>query len=468
MKKSLLFASLMALGASSAFAVTDGQTYEVVNGLECKSMWVARSGGGSFGEWNNIWNTLPFNGSNNARTACIAPLPEGDRIIVSWHDMNADGNPYLAKISVFNLFTGELLRTVGLTIDGVQLDRQLGAIQIGCDDFNNVWVCGINFTPYDAVKGVANPFIVYSVDTTTGALTEAFRVELPADEKDANGRCDYMSVSGDITRQEADCTFMACTTNAYLPFVYGWKAAMGTDEFGPLMDGESFVSLPIETTYPADQASWGAGATIRIVKDEDFSAAMFYTDGFVTVPTLYDNAGGLVESFESATELSPKTGNNGVSEFTINGESFVFYAREQYDAGSTCRASICKLGEGMTFTGMQKYWDVPADGLGTTSDGGARYHAVESRVYESADGSGVEGAYVLTYKGRNGIAVYTVAPQEWDNPNDAGVNDIIADDNSNAPVEYFNLNGQAVQNDNLAPGLYITRQGNKTSKVVVK
>ena len=44
----------------------------------------------------------------------------------------------------------------------------------------------------------------------------------------------------------------------------------------------------------------------------------------------------------------------------------------------------------------------------------------------------------------------------------------MADDNSNAPVEYFNLNGVEVSSDNLVPGLYITRQGTKTAKVVVK
>ncbi len=44
--------------------------------------------------------------------------------------------------------------------------------------------------------------------------------------------------------------------------------------------------------------------------------------------------------------------------------------------------------------------------------------------------------------------------------------DAIAADDANAPVEYFNLQGVRV--DNPANGLYITRQGSKVSKVVVK
>ncbi len=41
-------------------------------------------------------------------------------------------------------------------------------------------------------------------------------------------------------------------------------------------------------------------------------------------------------------------------------------------------------------------------------------------------------------------------------------------DNSDAPVEYFNVNGVKVHGNELAPGLYIRRQGTKTTKVVVK
>ena len=46
----------------------------------------------------------------------------------------------------------------------------------------------------------------------------------------------------------------------------------------------------------------------------------------------------------------------------------------------------------------------------------------------------------------------------------SGILDIEAD--SNAPVEYFNLQGIRV--DNPTPGLYIRRQGTKTEKVIVK
>lgn len=48
----------------------------------------------------------------------------------------------------------------------------------------------------------------------------------------------------------------------------------------------------------------------------------------------------------------------------------------------------------------------------------------------------------------------------------SGIESIDAD-NANAPVEYYNINGIKV-NGELAPGLYVRRQGTKTTKVVVK
>ncbi len=37
-----------------------------------------------------------------------------------------------------------------------------------------------------------------------------------------------------------------------------------------------------------------------------------------------------------------------------------------------------------------------------------------------------------------------------------------------APVEYYNLQGVRMVEDNLAPGLYIKRQGKKATKVVIR
>jgi hypothetical protein len=51
----------------------------------------------------------------------------------------------------------------------------------------------------------------------------------------------------------------------------------------------------------------------------------------------------------------------------------------------------------------------------------------------------------------------------------SGVQTVQVDNsNVNAEKEYFNLAGMKIAADNLAPGIYIVRQGNKTSKVVIR
>lgn len=51
----------------------------------------------------------------------------------------------------------------------------------------------------------------------------------------------------------------------------------------------------------------------------------------------------------------------------------------------------------------------------------------------------------------------------------SGVEDITIDsEDNNAPVEYYTISGIRVPSDNLAPGLYIKRQGKKVEKVIIK
>ncbi len=59
---------------------------------------------------------------------------------------------------------------------------------------------------------------------------------------------------------------------------------------------------------------------------------------------------------------------------------------------------------------------------------------------------------------------------EFDGEHKSGVSNISMDseDDVDNPVEYYNLQGIRVADDNLTPGIYIRRQGSKTSKVVIR
>ena len=50
----------------------------------------------------------------------------------------------------------------------------------------------------------------------------------------------------------------------------------------------------------------------------------------------------------------------------------------------------------------------------------------------------------------------------------AGVEDITADNDSDAPAVYYDLQGRPVNAANLQPGIYLRHAGARTSKVIVK
>ncbi len=51
----------------------------------------------------------------------------------------------------------------------------------------------------------------------------------------------------------------------------------------------------------------------------------------------------------------------------------------------------------------------------------------------------------------------------------SGVEDVVVDgDDSDAPVEFYNLQGIRVNADNLTPGIYVRRQGKTSTKVIIK
>lgn len=454
--------------AMSANAETDGCTYDVVDGTVLTSKWIA-SNTVDARTWTQDYTDLSM--AKGARTATIGKVGGKEKILITQtgpatEELEAPGYMY-----IMDFFTGKLEKKLQLSCEGKPLNGTLCVNQVGCDDFGHVWVCGYKGTSYvvndeDPSKSYSNPIVVYQVtDFETGACTKAFEVILPEDEKDAAGRLDYYDIIGDITRQEAACVIMSPVAGASNLFVYGWRAEQG-GEFGPLMSDGEYVSGIMEESYPAEQTSWGTAPTVSIIKDEDFTGEMFYVDGFTTCPSLYNTSGSMLSSFATVDKsLTPALGTNGVCEFNMNGWPYLFYSISQYDKDPGCQTNVVKLGEGSNFDEMQLMWTFPTVGLGTLSDGGTRYHACNARVY--ADENGVEGAYLLTYKCCNGVGVYTVAPENWIDPYANAVNDIVADD-VNAPVEYFNLNGVAVDADNLTPGLYITRQGSKANKVVVK
>ena len=96
MKKLLLSASMLMLAGASAFAVTDGQTYESVDGINCENLWVLDR---FHAEEAYMGNPIA---NKDARTATA----DGTTVYVG---VSGVGGETVATIEKFDLKTGAYL-----------------------------------------------------------------------------------------------------------------------------------------------------------------------------------------------------------------------------------------------------------------------------------------------------------------------------------------------------------------------
>jgi hypothetical protein len=131
------------------------------------------------------------------------------------------------------------------------------------------------------------------------------------------------------------------------------------------------------------------------------------------------------------------------------------------------------------------FWDGGQYGIYTESSDIIRFlypygdETQSNEMYFNAAASEVTDSYVkvnatVTYYTFNGNEVdwnagYTTRNEDFYIyfAESTGISNISVS-NSNAAVEYYNLNGVRVNGDNLTSGLYIRRQGNQATKVLVK
>ena len=395
MKKFLLSLLLMAAGIASALAVTDGVTYERVNGIGIKNVWIqdrAHTG--------EVWSNKPYC-NTSARTAVL----NDGYIYIARSNANTVilGTDTLAQSVIYkiNAANGELVKELALTLDGnIYGGAVLSSNTVGVDNFGHLYMA-----PYTSELASMQP--VYMVDKETGELT--LMGEL--DKGDALQRCDYIDVMGDITREQAECNIM--TVGASSEYIYRWHADQGGDWEGGF-DGDPY--LAILDFYPETVTQWGYAPVAKMVlaEEDDYSGQLFYIDGFTSSPILYDVTGTMVDNFENVDPAfwPMDVGANGVCEFTLEGRNFIVYVAAQYtgvDEGTgvnkACQVYICELGEGMSLGGLQRYWMVP-DELGAVSDGGTRVQSMN--VEYGTDAQGNEEITLFIFKCYNGMAVYKI------------------------------------------------------------
>ncbi len=435
MKKSLLLASAL-LASVSAFAANDGSTYETKNGITCTSRWV-----------HDIQNTGSFTGDNfpfvsqgdRSRTAAIDA--ENNKVYIGWsNNMVHEGEEAAvntAHLVIFDLINGNYEGALMLTLDGAPIKGLLCANQIGVDDFGHVWFAG-----YVATTSTT-PVKIYTIDDMeTGACTLQASLLLPAEEAvTGEGRMDYCHVVGDVTGQEAGAVVMWSLADPGTANVHRWVREQGavgnpvsdgiSGDWTGGFDGYASFEKPLET-YPADK-TWGTAPILTMVADAEYSGSQFYIDGFHTYPALYDTSGAKLDdfSFDADGVFVPKTGCNGVCEFTLgeNDTPFLAYALSQPNDNGVIGAQfrVVQLGDGFAFSGMQQMWDLPARSHGQLGDG-IRMHNLVAKKF--TDVNGKDGVYLLSFKCKNGIGVYIIAEEGFVDPNGEyvdGIESVVAD-----------------------------------------
>lgn len=436
MKKLLLSASMLMLAGASAFAVTDGQTYESIDGFNCENLWV-------FDRFHaeEAYMDNPI-ASKNARTATT----DGTTIYVGLSGETA-------TIEKFDLKTGAYLGSLALTKGGEAFSGTLAVNQVGFDEYGHFYAATYN------ANSVGNgQYEVYTVDLTTGAVTSVGDLFFDG----GLGRIDYCDVIGDITGVEANATVMAVTSAADNMNVFKWVREKGSDEWMGGWTGQAtFQAIEAGQTYPNGITGFSTGSVLKIVRDGSKSGNvnMFYIDGFNSAPALYGSDGAMIDNISNAdlkktdketgvttgTVPEPDLGTNGIAEGSVGKTNLMIYSEGQYKAPHKCQAVITTVDENMSFESMKPLWIVPADGLGQTTDG-VRVHSLF--CLPQKDGS----ALLLTFKCYNGMGVYKITKKGDDSVESnvvAAANitvngDVIAVSEVAETIEVFNVAGQKV------------------------
>ncbi len=182
----------------------------------------------------------------------------------------------------------------------------------------------------------------------------------------------------------------------------------------------------------------------------------FWMDAHGIVPTMYNADGTVRYEIKSSGIGTPGTASSIV---TFGSKTYMVCA--DYLKGATGGyAAVIDITDGPDKAVRKCVY--PEAGLGSTVNGGY-VNSILTEVVEGADNS-VLNIWVLVQK--QGIAhaqfkgEYAVS----------GVEDVEIEGavDENAPVEFYNLNGVQVDGENLVPGIYIRRQGNTVSKVLVR
>ena len=379
------------------------------------------------GNLTEVWhystkkNNLPgwFDTANFTRSAVVL----GDKVIVA--NCKAWGTPVINAVTADNNATVSAVNVTGISVSGVTF--ALGSVDAykGQLYASNVAISTQTFTVYRWKNGL---------DQAPEVALKVAKPVIPLG--------DNMCISNDRIG-------VAGTNGTTISVVWFQLNADGSINPNPNV---------IETACK----NQGSRSATSVVFEKDGS---FWLNNKHMQPTHYSADGQKVLH----------TLNAGDKSFGTGGDVFEFGTHRYYAAthslGSTTSSTYGNVSTRLyDITDLDKVAGkntYPAEGIGEdpwdAASGKPANTDVKADVTEYKPG--YRRARIVTVAPSQGITLY----QFEGRTSTTGVEDVIVDEPAqDAPVEFYNLNGIRVSGENLAPGLYIRRQGNKATKVLVR
>jgi secreted protein with Ig-like and vWFA domain len=266
-----------------------------------------------------------------------------------------------------------------------------------------------------------------------------------------------MNVSGDMN-------------NGKIFFAYGTTSTNVTVVYYNVTNGV-VDSTPVVITI--DGVQGGNSSNQSVTYDE--SDGTFWINNKDNRPTHFNASGTIIDAVSSTT--AGKQYGMGISLFTFGGHKYLAYGTtlgsDASSAWGNGAMNLLSLGSTAASAPAQAQADVekavatasytlvgtyPSAGLGDSKTWGGSVGNSSVATDISDDGKTLS---LYTMFPAQGVAMYSFeAPV-------TGVEEV-TDDDSSRPVEWYTLQGVRVNGDNLAPGIYITRQGKTVKKVLIK
>ncbi len=255
---------------------------------------------------------------------------------------------------------------------------------------------------------------------------------------------DQMTVTGNMTN--GAIYFVATAT----PYVYKYTVSNG-----------AVNATPTKIKLAKAIGSQNGCASVAVAAD-----GTIWVDGKDAVPQHFKADGTFIEALSTETIGIAKGVNaNGMEIVTFGSKTYIIAMTYADNSNTLVGGAIALVDITDGVASAKNVGIYPANGFGTTRN----TQFITNVCHSLTDGNHTLNVWGVT--AAQGIAYYRYVGDKV-----TGIQDIFGDESADAPensfedepVEYYNLHGIRVNGENLAPGLYIRRQGLVTKKVLVK